>query len=151
MYYLLLLHVSHCFQQLSKIVSHFDIRKSFPALQHVVHTQIGAEFEQDVHILLVLKVSFEFHHRRMTHCPMNLNLTHQLLLGSGLGKAGLHDHLSSIVDIALCVCELITTGKSAFSKELSLQILSSLVLPTLRRNLLVYNLKTSLVWKYGET
>ena len=53
---------------------------------------------------------------------MDLDLGHELLLGTSLGERRLLDYFRSINFLVLQVCKLKTSGKATFSEELSLQI-----------------------------
>ena len=53
--------------------------------QQLVHGLVVAHFKQNVDTLAVLKEMLEVDNIGVMQTPVNLNLAHQLLLGSGLG------------------------------------------------------------------
>ena len=58
----------------------------------------------------------------MMQRSVDLDLTHQLLLGSRLCQSSLVDDLSSRESLCLLVVEFVTFSEPSFSKELSLGV-----------------------------
>lgn len=71
----------------------FQLVQSLPPAQEFVEGLVVAELQQDVHVLSVLEEVLEPHDVVVVQTPVDLNLRHELLLGSGLGEGSLCDDL----------------------------------------------------------
>lgn len=63
------------------IAFHLQLMKSLPSFEQLVHTLVMAELKQDIDVVTIFKEMHELSNVGMFHRSMNLNLTHQLLLG----------------------------------------------------------------------
>ena len=81
-----------------------------------------AELEQDVHIFAVLKEVLKVAHIRMLDTPVDLDLTHELLLGATLGQRRLLDDFRCVHKHRLRIHELETFGEAALAQEFSFKV-----------------------------
>jgi hypothetical protein len=109
---------------LHSITLHFKLMKPFSSFQKLVHTLVMAKLQQNVDIVAVLEKMHKLSHVGMFHGSMNLNLTHQLLLGSAPLERGLLNDLGSSDGFGLALDKLIALCESSFSQEFSLDVLS---------------------------
>ena len=58
----------------------------------------------------------------MLDTAMNLDLTHQLLLGTTLGQAGLLDDLGGVYESGVSIDEFVTFSEASFPKELAFKV-----------------------------
>ena len=58
----------------------------------------------------------------MLDTAMNLNLTHQLLLGTTLGQAGLLDDLGGVYESGVSIDEFVTFSEASFPKKLAFKV-----------------------------
>jgi len=56
--------------------------QSLPPFEELIHALVMAKFEQNVNIVTILKEMHKLRYIDMLNRPMNLDLAHQLLLGS---------------------------------------------------------------------
>ena len=78
--------VLQCIDDLHSVTLHLKFVQPLPSLEQVVHALVGAQFEQDVHVFLVLKEVLELYHVDVLDGSMNFDLAHKLLLGPALGQ-----------------------------------------------------------------
>lgn len=83
-----------------------------------------ANFEQNVHILTVFKEVHELCHIAMLHRTMDLDLTHQLLLGSAALEGRLLNNLGSRDGLRVTLDELIALRESTLTKEFTFDVLT---------------------------
>ena len=113
------------------VALHFELMESFSALEQLVHRLILAEFQQDVHILAVFEKVLEVAHVRVLDTAMDLDLAHELLLGSTLGQRRLLDDLGGVDEVGVCVDEFEALSEAAFPQELALDVAPDADVPAL--------------------
>ena len=74
----------------------------------------------------------------VVHRPVDLDLTHQFLLGPALGQGGLLHDLGSQEYLCVLVYDFIALGKASLAKELASQVLLDLYLTVVLNDLLFY-------------
>ena len=83
-----------------------------------------AQLQQDVYVFGVFKEMQEGHHVLMFDRPVNLDLTHQLLLRSALLQCSLAHNLPCAHLTRLLVGQLVTLGETALAQEFALDVLT---------------------------
>ncbi len=58
-----------------------ELMKSFPSLEQLIHALVMTELQQDINVVAILEEMHELSNVGMFDRSMNLDLTHQLLLG----------------------------------------------------------------------
>ena len=76
--------ILNCITDLNGVALNLQLVKSSSSPQKFVKSLALAEFEDDVYILSILEEMLEAHNVAMMEGSVDLNLTHQLLLGSRL-------------------------------------------------------------------
>lgn len=82
-----------------------------------------AEFEQDVDIFCVFEEVLEADDMVLVERAMDLDLGHELLLGTSFGQCALHDDLGCADSLVLQVRELKAASEATFTQKLALEIL----------------------------
>lgn len=67
---------------LHSIALHLEFMKSLPPLEQLVHTLVMAKLQQNINVVAIFEKMHKLSNVDMFHRSMNLDLTHQLLLGS---------------------------------------------------------------------
>lgn len=109
---------------LHSIAFHLKLMEPFPSFQKLVHALVMTKLQQDVDIVAVLEKMHKLSHVGMFDGSMNLNLTHELLLGPAPLERGLLNDLGSSDSFGLALDKLIALCESSFSQEFSLDVLS---------------------------
>ena len=115
--------VFHSGADLVYVALDFELVKALTATQQFVEGLVLAQLEQDVHILSVLEEVLEADDVVLVKGAMDLDLGHQLLLGSSLGEGGLGNYLGSGDSLVFEVGEFEAASETSLSEELALEVL----------------------------
>ena len=102
----------------------FQLMESLASLKQFIQTLVLTKLEKYVNAFRVLKEVHELAHIRMLHRTMDLDLRHQLLLGSASLKRGLVDDLGSTDTLRFALNELIALGEATFAEEFTFDVLA---------------------------
>ena len=100
-----------------------ELVEALAAAQQLVQRLVLAQLQEDVDVLGVLEEVLEADDVVLVQGSVNLDLTHQLLLGSSLGQSGLHNDFGGRDTLVFEVGELETAGETTFTEELALEVL----------------------------
>jgi hypothetical protein len=75
------MQVLESIDNLHSITLYLELMKSLPSLEQFVHALVMAELKQDIDVVAIFEEMHELSNVGMFHRSMNLDLTHQLLLG----------------------------------------------------------------------
>jgi len=93
-------------------------------LQQLVHALILTELKKNVHILAIFKEMLELTDIGVLDTPVDLDLTHELLLGTTLRQARLINKLGCVHESSLGINEFVNLCETTFSKELAFDVLA---------------------------
>mmetsp|Transcript_23065 Transcript_23065/g.30686 ORF Transcript_23065/g.30686 Transcript_23065/m.30686 type:complete len:116 (-) Transcript_23065:289-636(-) len=97
------------------VALNFELVESLSALQQLIHRLVLAKLQQDVHILTIFEKVLEVAHMRVLDTAMNLDLTHELLLGPTLRQRRLLDDFGGVDEVGFCVDELEALGEASLA------------------------------------
>ena len=100
----------------------FQFVQSLPSSQQFIHTLVMAQLKQDVYIFGIFKEMQEGYHVLMFDRPVDLDLTHQLLLRSTLLQCSLAHNLACAYLTRFLVSQLVTLGETTLAQEFSLDV-----------------------------
>ena len=100
----------------------FKFVQSLPSPKQLIQRLVLTEFKEDVHVLCVLEEMLESDNVVVMERSMDLDLGHELLLGTSLGERRLLNDFCSRNSLVLQVRELKASGEATLSEELALQI-----------------------------
>jgi hypothetical protein len=81
--------ILHCRTKLVEVALHLQLMKSLSTSQQFVQRLVVAKFQQYVDVFSIFEEVLKPHDVVVMQTPVNLDLTHQLLLGSALCQGGL--------------------------------------------------------------
>ena len=113
------------------VALNLQFMKSLPPLEQLIHALIVAELEQDINIVAIFEKMHKLGHIAVLDGPMNLDLTHELLLGPAPLQRGLLNNLGRGDGLGLALDKFVALCKSTFAQELSFHVLSIRYLPIL--------------------
>jgi hypothetical protein len=113
--------------------------QTLASLQQFVHRLVGTKFEQNVDILVVLKKMVKLCHVLVSHTAVNLNFTHELLLGPTFGETFLVDDLGSLDLLGVGILEFEASGKTSLAQKLASDVLSDSCVATVLLFQLFFN------------
>ena len=102
---------------LDNVALHLELVQSLSSSQKLVERRRRAHFEQDVHVLGVFEEVLEADDILVMQTAMNLDLTHELLLGARLGQCRLVNDLGRSDAVVLLVGELVAAGETTLAEE----------------------------------
>ena len=105
------------------VALNLELVQSLTPTQKLVERLVLAELEQDVDVLGVLEEVLEADDVVLVQRAMNLDLGHELLLGSGLRQCALHDDFGGADSLVLQIGELEAAGEATLAEELALEVL----------------------------
>lgn len=100
---------------LGSVALDLELMQSLSPLEQLVHTLVLTQFQQDVYVLGVFEEVLELTYVGVLDAPVDLDLAHELLLGTALCKAGLLDDLGCMYVLCLGIYEFPTLGEASFS------------------------------------
>lgn len=100
----------------------FKLVQSLPSPQQLIQGLVLTEFKEDVHVLCVLEEVLEANNVVVMERSVDLDLGHELLLGTSLGKRRLRNDFCSRNSLVFQVRELKASGEATLSEELALQV-----------------------------
>ena len=109
----------------------------FPPYYQIKQRLVLTELHQNIDVVGILKEVLEPDNIIMPQTPMQLDLTHELLLGPGLGERSLFDDFGSKNPVGFLVRKFIAFGEPAFSEELASCVLFNRDVPVEADNLLL--------------
>ena len=101
---------------LQSVTLYLELMETLAPLQQLIHTLILTELKENIHILWVLKEMLKQTNMIVLDRPMNLDLTHKLLLGSALSQTWFLDDLGSVDELRLTIDKLIALSKASLAE-----------------------------------
>lgn len=108
---------------LQSVALHFQFVETFSPSEKFVHRLVLTQLQQHVDILCVLEEVLEEDDVGVLDGAVDLDLAHELLLGSGLRKAGFDYDLARTEDVRFLVHHFVATSETSLAQELALSIL----------------------------
>lgn len=101
-----------------------DLQLSQPltSAKKLVHGLVGTDLQEDVDVLRILKEMLKTYYMRMMQRPVNLNLSHKLLLRPRLREGGLGHDFSGQQLARFKRGQLVASRKAALAEESALGI-----------------------------
>ena len=116
---LLSVHVPRGLDELGDAAAGLDVREALATLDHLVEREVGAEAEDDVHVLLVLEVGQKLNNALPAQGSVDFDLGHELsssaylLLRTALRQRRFYNYFGSEFLSGSHVCDFITFRKSS--------------------------------------
>ena len=124
---------------LCSVALDFELVQTLASFEQLVHGLVLAELQQNVHVFAVLEEVLKVAHVLMLNTAVDLDLTHELLLGATLCEGRLLDDFGSVHEHRLGIDELEAFGEAALAEELALEVPADAYLAVLLLKLLLHN------------
>ena len=109
---------------LERIALDLEFVQPLPPLEQFVHALVVAELEQNVDVLGVLEEVVELGDVLVLHRSVDLDFTHQLLLGPAALERGLLDYFCRRHVVVVALHELVALREASLAQEFSLHVLA---------------------------
>ena len=113
-----------CINNLHSIALHLQLMKPLPPLEKFVHALIMTELQQDIDVVAIFEEMHKLSNVGMLHRSMNLDFTHQLLLGPAPLQRRFLNDLGRSDCLGLALNKFVAFGETTFSQEFSFHVLS---------------------------